>query len=285
MMVLESLFNPFTIKRKPWEMFFGGFIYAIVGLLLAYFVFREVAGILMVFLIVMATIPMLYIVIKNEEELDLKTDREWVLLKEHTKVLLYLIFLFLGITTALVLSYLVLPSEMTSSIFALQEKAISNVNQNIQGHITGGVAQLNFFMRIFMNNLKVLFFCLVFSLLYGTGAIFILTWNASVIAVAIGGLIKSELVRVASLTGFVSFSSYVGITTLGVFRYMTHGILEIAAYFVMGLAGGILSIALIKHNFQEDRVLVDALDLIFISVGLLLIAGVVEVYITPQLFS
>jgi len=284
-MVLESLFNPFTVKHRPWEMFFAGFIYAVVGLLLAYFVFREVAGILMVFLIVMATIPMLYTTIKNEEELDLKIDREWVILKEHSRVLLYLIFLFLGITAALVLSYLTLPSEMTSSIFALQEKAITNVNQNIQGHITGGVAQLDFFIRIFMNNLKVLFFCLVFSLLYGTGAIFILTWNASVIAVAIGGLIKSELAQVASLTGLVSLSSYAGITAFGVFRYMTHGILEIAAYFVMGLAGGILSIALIKHNFQEDRVLVDALDLIFISVGLLLIAGVVEVYITPQLFS
>ncbi len=284
-MVLESLFNPFTVKRKPWEMFFAGFIYAIIGLLLAYFVFREVAGILMVFLIVMATIPMLYITIKNEEELDLKIDQEWMLLKEHTGVLLYLIFLFLVIITALVFSYLVLPAYMATSVFALQEKAISNVNQNIQGHITGGVAQLDFFVRIFMNNLKVLFFCLVFSLLYGTGAIFILTWNASVIAVAIGGLIKSELVQVVSFSGFASLSSYVGITAFGIFRYMTHGILEIAAYFVMGLAGGILSIALVKHNFQEDRVLVDALDLIFISIGLLLIAGVVEVYITPQLFT
>ena len=284
-MVLESLFNPFVVKRKPWEMFFGGFIYSIVGLLLAYFVFREIAGILMVFLIVMATIPMLYVTIKNEEELDLKTDKEWVLLKEHTGVLLYLIFLFLGITTALVLSYLFLPTEMSSSIFTLQEKAISNVNQNLQGHITGGAAQFNFFIRIFMNNMKVLFFCLIFSLLYGTGAIFILTWNASVIAVAIGGLIKSELIQVASFTGLTTISSYAGITAVGFLRYLTHGIFEITAYFVMGLAGGILSIALIKHNFQEERVLVDALDLIFISVGLLIFAGIIEVYLTPQLFS
>ncbi len=284
-MVLESLFNPFTVKRKPWEMFFGGFIYSVVGLLLAYFVFREIAGILMVFLIVMATIPMLYVTIKNEEELDLKTEKEWVLLKEHTGVLLYLIFLFLGITAALVLSYLFLPAEMTSSIFTLQEKAISNVNQNLQGHITGGLASLDFFIRIFMNNLKVLFFCLVFSLLYGTGAIFILTWNASVIAAAIGGLIKSEAAKAASLTGITFLSSYAGITAIGFFRYLTHGIFEIAAYFVMGLAGGIVSIALIKHNFQEERVLMDALDLVFISVGLLLLAGIIEVYITPQLFS
>ncbi len=265
-------------------MFFAGFIYAIIGLVLAHFVFREIAGILMVFLIVIATIPMLYVTIKNEEELDLKINQEWILLKEHTRVLLYLIFLFLGITAALVLSYLFLPAEMTSAIFNLQEKAISNVNQNLQGHLTGGVAQFDFFVRIFMNNIKVLFFCLVFSLLYGTGAIFILTWNASVIATAIGGLIKSELAQVATFTGMTSFSSYVGITAFGFLRYLTHGFFEIAAYFVMGLAGGILSIALIKHNFQEDRVLVDALDLIFISVGLLIVGGLIEVYITPWLF-
>jgi len=284
-MVLESLFNPFAVKRKPWEMFFAGFIYSIIGMLLAYIVFREVAGILLVFLIVMALIPMLYVTIKEEEELDLKTDREWFLLKEHTKVLIYLMFLFLGITSALVLSYLFLPAETTSSIFSLQEKAIVGVNKNIQGYLTGGTTQLDFFIRIFLNNLKVLFFCLVFSLLYGTGAIFILTWNASVIATAIGGLIKSELAQVASLTGFPLFSAYAGITAGSFFRYMTHGFFEIAAYFVMGLAGGIISIALIKHNFQEDRVVVDALDLIFISIGLLLIAGAIEVYITPRLFA
>ena len=61
--------------------------------------------------------------------------------------------------------------------------------------------------------------------------------------------------------------------------------LEIAAYFVVGLAGGNISIAIIKHNLKENRVLIDVLDLVLISVGLLLIAGVVEVYITPVLFG
>jgi uncharacterized membrane protein SpoIIM required for sporulation len=203
------------------------------------------------------------------------------LLKEHTKVIIFFIFLFLGITAALVISYVFLPQEVVTSIFSLQEKAILSVNNSIQG----GAIQFNFFLRIFMNNLKVLFFCLIFSLLYGTGAIFILTWNASVIAAAMGNLIKTELAQTASYVGFSSIAAYFGVTTFSFFRYMTHGIFEIAAYFIAGLAGGIISIALIKHNLSENKVLADALDLIFISLGILLAASLVEVYVTPLLFA
>lgn len=285
-MVLESLFNPFTVKKRPWEMFFAGFFYSVVGLMLSYFVFKEIAGILTVFLIVLATLPILYTTIKNEEELDLKTDKEWTLLKEHSKVLTFLIFLFLGITAALVLSYIFLPQTMVDTIFHLQKQAISNVNNYVQsGAITGAVTKLGLFWKIFMNNIKVMFFCVIFSLLYGTGAIFILTWNASVIATAMGNLVKSEIGQAASLVGLSSISAYFGAAAFGFLRYMTHGIFEVSAYFIAGLAGGIISIALIKHNLRNDRVFIDALDLLLVSLGILVIAAVVEVFVTPVLFS
>ena len=35
-MVLESLFNPFAVKRKPWEMFVAGVLYSLIGLFLAW---------------------------------------------------------------------------------------------------------------------------------------------------------------------------------------------------------------------------------------------------------
>ena len=224
-MVIESLLNPFSVKKRPWEVFFAGFFYSIVGLILSYFVFKEIAGILMVFLVVMAALPVVYSVIKNEEELDLKYSSESKLLKEHSKVLLFMIFLFLGITAAFVLCYIFLPINIVNSIFILQKKAILGVNTSVQG----GAVQFNFLIKILMNNLKVLFFCVVFSLLYGTGAIFILTWNASVIATAMGNLIKMELAKTASLVGLPSIAGYFSVATFGFFRYMTHGLIEIAA--------------------------------------------------------
>src|SRR3989338_2844364 len=193
-MVLESLFNPFVVKKRPWEMFFAGFLYTLVGLFLSYLVFSDAAGLLTVFLIVLATVPLIYSTIKNEEELDLKYDREIVLLKEHTKVLIYFMMLFLGITLALTLSYIFLPEPIVKSVFGLQEAAILSVNQNVHanppvtGNLTGHITKLDLFGRIFFNNMKVLFFCLVFSFLYVVGAVFILTWNASVVATAIGNL-------------------------------------------------------------------------------------------------
>ena len=280
-MVLEALFNPFVLKRRPWEVFMAGYLYSVAGLMLSYFVFREISGLLTVFLIVIATLPIIYTTIKNEEELDLKYDKEIFLLKEHTKVLIFFIFLFLGITMALVTAYVFLPQNMTSTIFKIQEAAILTLNNNVQG----GATQFTFFVRIFVNNLKVLFFCLIFSLLYGTGAIFILSWNASVIAAAIGNLIKLELSKTASLVGLPSISAYFGAATFSFFRYMTHGIFEIAAYFIAGLAGGIVSIALIKHNLRSGKVLADALNLVFISLAILFVAAIVEVFITPVFFS
>jgi len=284
-MVLELLFNPFSLKKRPWEMLVGGFFYSVVALMLSYLVFREIAGILMVFLIVLSTIPIIYTAIKNEEELELKIDKEWFLLKEHTKVLVYLMFLFIGITVALMLAYIILPHSVTDVIFELQKTAIVNVNNAIQSNVTGQITKLSLFGKIIFNNIKVLFFCLLFSLLYGAGAMFILAWNASVIATAIGILVKTELAKTASLIGFTTFSAYFSVTTFSFFRYMTHGILEIAAYFIAGLAGGIISIALIKHNLKEHQVLVDSLSLIGISFGFLILAGFVEVYITPLLFG
>ncbi len=266
-------------------MFVAGIIYTYIALGLSYMVFAEAAGLLMVFLIVLACSPMLYYTIKNEEELDMKSDQEWFLLKEHTKVLVFLMFLFMGITLALVVAYVALPEQVVNNIFSLQQHAIGMVNQNVQDSITGNVTKLDLFSGILFNNMKVLFFCLIFSFLYGTGAVFILTWNASVIATAMGTLFQSKVIAgAATATG--AFGGHIFNAALySFFRFMTHGLLEIAAYFVAGLAGGIISIALIKHNLQEDRVLFDSLDLILISMAMLIVAGVVEVYITPVFFT
>tara|TARA_Y100000310_G_C20576620_1_gene760734 strand:- start:339 stop:1196 length:858 start_codon:yes stop_codon:yes gene_type:complete len=280
-MVLESLFNPFTVKKRPWEMFFIGFLYSWIALFISYLVFRQFSGLLMIFFIIFASLPLLYNVIKHEEEIDLKFESEWKILKEHSKVIIFLLYFFLGILIGLVLAYVFLPTEMVESIFHIQSSAIQDINNSV----SGGITSFSLFKAIFLNNLKVLFFCLVFSFLYGMGAIFILTWNASVVATAIGNLIKSKLALLSSGFGLSTAASYFSITTFSFMRYMTHGIVEIAAYFVAGLAGSIISVAVIRHNLENERVLYDSLDLVFISLGILLFAALVEVYITPALFS
>jgi len=101
-MVLESIINPLKAEKEPWEMLVIGFIYCSVAILLSLWIFEGNASLVMVFLTVLASVPLMYSTIKMEEEKDLKMEEEKALIKEHGKALSFFVFLFLGITTAVV---------------------------------------------------------------------------------------------------------------------------------------------------------------------------------------
>jgi len=274
-MVLESIINPFTAEREPWEMFFIGVIYSSIAVIISLWVFSQHASLVMVFLTVMACIPIMYTTIKIEEKKDLNIDREVTLLKEHSRALSFFIYLFLGLTVSFALWYIFVPQNTVNLLFNIQSQTIADINNRVTGNVAGTTG---LFGRILLNNIKVMVFCVLFAFLYGAGAIFILTWNASVIGVAIGNFVRSNVSTALS---------YFHMTSLGLLRYMIHGIPEIFAYFVAGLAGGIISIAIIRHDFSSkkfEHILLDASDLIIIAVFLLLIAALIESYITPLLF-
>ena len=72
-----------------------------------------------------------------------------------------------------------------------------------------------------------------------------------------------------------------------IMRYLIHGVPEIASYFIIALAGGIVSIAIIRHDFRHKefwRILKDSLGLILISFVVLFIAALIEVFVTPAIF-
>lgn len=277
-MVIESLVSPFKAERSPWEMFFVGAFYSSLAILLSVWVFKPHTSLVMVFLTVLACVPLMYGTIKLEEEKDLKIEDEKVLLKEHGRALSFFVFLFLGITISFTLWYIFLPADLTHAIFSVQTKTIADINTQITGQ---GINQYTLFSKIFLNNVKVLVFCLIFAFIYGMGSIFILTWNASVIGTAIGNFVRTNLSNVPTI------SNYFQITSLGILRYMIHGVPEILAYFIGGLAAGIVSIAVIKHDFRTEKfkhILLDSTDLLLLSLVVLLIAALIEVFITPLLF-
>ncbi|MFH1249036.1 MAG: stage II sporulation protein M [archaeon] len=293
--MLESLINPKRAERKPWEMFFIGLLYASVSLLIVDWIFlkdtvlSQYVSILIVTFTVMCSMPFFYFIIRMEEIKDVQIGEERILIKEHGKAIAALIYLFMGFVIAFAFWYIVLPSGITSQNFKAQVEQYCAINSpddfarcvgnvgvkdTITGNavVTGGMAyQMRHFVDILVNNLYVLVFTLIFSLTFGAGAIFILAWNASVIAAAIG--IFTE----ASLHHF----------HMGIMRYFIHGIPEISAYFVGALAGGIISVSIIRHDFKDDKfwkVLQDSVDLIIVAIIILVISAFIEVFITPSLF-
>lgn len=282
-MVLESLINPFKAEKKPWELFLIGFLYATAALFLSNWIFKEYASLIMVFLTAMASVPLIYNAIKYEEKKDYVLDTETKRLKEHSKALLFLLFLFAGFVIAFALWYVVLPASFVQNTFHAQTLTIRTINTRVTGDFSG----LKTFTIILLNNTKVLIFCILFSFLYGAGAIFILSWNASVIATAIGNFIRLNLEIASTKIGLMKWASYFHIISLGLLRYALHGIPEIAAYVIAGLAGGIISVAVIKESFgtrKFEKIILDSSDLILLSVLILIIAALIEVYLTPLLF-
>lgn len=279
-MVLESLLNPLKAKEKPWEALVLGFVYVTISLFLSYWVFKEYSSLLMVFLTTLAATPLFFLAVKKEESLDLKLKTESQILKEHAKVIFYLMFLFAGAVFAMVLFYVLLPKEMIQNLFSVQTSTILSINNQFSGATYG----FDVFLKILLNNVRVLVFCILFSFIYGMGAIFILTWNASVIAVAIGNFIRKGLSSYSGSVGLKSFSSYLHVFSMGFLRYALHGIPEILAYFVGALAGGIISVAVIKKDFKTEKILLDASELILLSIFILIVAAFLEVYVTPLFF-
>jgi uncharacterized membrane protein SpoIIM required for sporulation len=273
-MVFEALINPMKAERRPWELFFIGIFYSSLAIVLSLWIFNDHASLVMVFITVLACVHIVYGVIQLEEEKGKTIMSESALFKEHGKALLLFTFLFLGFVVSFSLWYVSLPSEALSNVFGVQQQTITQINTQITGGFT---FSLTTFSKIFLNNIKVMIFCLLFAFFFGTGAIFILSWNASVIGTAIGSFVKGSM----ESGGFVSAFS------LGVMRYMTHGIFEIGAYFMVGLAGGIISIAIVKHEYGSEgfrHTLLDSLDLVIGSVVVLFVAGLIEVFVTPVLF-
>ncbi|HLC60937.1 MAG TPA: stage II sporulation protein M [Candidatus Nanoarchaeia archaeon] len=283
-MVLESLLFPIKAEKRPWQMFFLGFLYASVGLFVALWIFKDQASLVMVFMITMAALPIFYNTMKLEESKDMIIDTESKILREHNKAIIFLMFMFIGMTFACALWYSVLPTEIINSIFDKQVGTIQTINNQVSGHV---IQNLNIITKIFFNNLRVLAFSVLFSFVYGAGAIFILAWNATVIGAAIGNFIRSNVSSYTSSLGLTQAGNYFHVVSIGLLRYAPHGILEIAAYFYGGLAGGILSAALIRGHFRTKRfpaIMFDFSELILIAIGCLVAAAFFEVYVTPVLF-
>jgi uncharacterized membrane protein SpoIIM required for sporulation len=282
-MVLESIINPSGAERHPLEMLLLGLVYASIGIVLAMWIFKEWSSMVMVFLTAMACIPLMYKTLQYEEAKDKEIEDELPLMKEHFKALLFFLMLFIGFTLAFTLWNIFLPETVAEATFSAQAKTIRSINAP-----TGAAIGMNAFMKIFSNNIRVLFFCIFFSFFFGAGAIYILAWNASVIGTAMGTLARTKLSQILAANGSVHAGNYIQILTAAIIRYLPHGIFEVLGFFMGGLAGGIISVAVVNHDFGTNKfyhILADSLDLLILSIIIIFGAALIEVWLTPIIFG
>ncbi len=286
--MLESLINPKRVEKGPWKMFFVGLLYGSLSILLVKWFFsgnpvlKEYSGMIVVTFCVMFSLPFMYYMIKKEEKEDEMVEGFFQVWKMHSDALYALMFLFLGFIIAFSFFHILLGD---SQIFNAQietycminnptdiEGCVSKYENLFRGDVTGSVTKEERLLGIIENNVYVMIFTLIFSLFFGAGAIFVLAWNASVIAAAMSIFTEYQISGIP----------------MGLLRYMIHGGPEIAAYFVTALAGGIFGVGILRQGVRNKkfwRIAENTIILLFIALIFLVLAGVIEVYLTPVFFK
>jgi len=285
--MLESIINPKNVERGPLKMFFVGLVYASISTIGVWWAFSndpvlyDYAGMIIVTFCVMFSLPFMYFLIKQEEQEDEQVEGFFGVWKMHSDAIYAFLWLFLGFVIAFSFWNIFIGD---SNLFNAQIETYCSINNpgniedcvtkySIEQHkVTGSAIKIQRAMSILENNAIVMIFVLLFSLVFGAGAIFVLAWNASVIAGAIGIFTKYDLMGIPK----------------GLARYMIHGFPEIAAYFITALAGGMFGVSFLRNGFRDKtflRVIENIVILLFLAIFILIGAAAMEVYLTPTLFN
>src|SRR3989338_4527161 len=209
--MFEMLMKPKRAERKPWEMFFIGMLYASLSFLLVTLFFskgailRDGAGLLIVTFTVISCIPFMYYIIKLEEDKDIEIDDSGKLIKEHSKAIHALMWMFLGFVVAFSLWYLIMP-EQDCNNFNFQLRTFCAINNPtsydtcLETHGvppgTGQAAGVDAVLGIFANNVYVLIFTIIRKDLQGEQTWRVLQDALILIIIAIIILVVAALIEV-----------------------------------------------------------------------------------------
>lgn len=278
LLMIERLIKPSVAEEKIWDVFLLGIMYSSVALISSHLIFQSYTSLVMIAFTCILSVPLMHGIIRIEEEQDIKLKTESSMLKHHFIAIKALMAMFLGFVVSYVIWFTFLPKATGLEIFKVQLQTIINVN-TATGNFTNDLAG---FAIIFSNNVRILFLCFVFSFFYGAGAIYILAWNASVMGAAIGNSIRTIIVNNSNSIGILNYFAAVSTSFIA---YFLHGIPEISAFFIGGLAGGIISVAINNHEFGGPRfkkLARDAAVMCGIAVVVLVVAALIEIFISPH---
>ncbi len=286
-MVLESIINVNIAEKRPVYLFFLAFVVSTVSMFAAYNLFPESSSVLKIAFITVAFMPILHALYLREEQVEVdENDVPFAFISTHFEVIHIYGWIFLGMMVSFALWTAVLPETAQnctgaqcilppkSIVFSEQEKVRYGITGKVIGEqecfsdSTKSFEQC--FGLIFMNNLWVLVLAILFSFIWGAGAIFLLGWNASVIGFFIG----TEIMQKSLIAGIERGISY-----------LPHGIPEITAYFIAAIAGGIISAAVSKQQFKKHEiriVILDTILLILLGTIMLFIGAFIE---TAEIFA
>ena len=290
-MVLEALITTEEAERHPITLFFIAFGITTVSMFVAYHTFPGSSSVLAISFVSLALMPIINDMLARSEEREVaQDDMPFSFIGTHFDVLHIYGWIFMGMIITYSFWAVVLPENNRtcdstpfgiacilpekSQVFSEQKKVYSGITGKIVGEAEcfneKSKSFENCLQLIFSNNNWVMVLAIMFSLIWGAGALFLLGWNASVIGLFVG----TEIMAKSIDAGIVRAVSY-----------LPHGVPEIMAYFIAAIAGGIISSAISKKTFKRHElriVFIDTVLLLMVALVTLLIAAFIE---TAEIFN
>ncbi|MGM5480708.1 MAG: hypothetical protein ACQESC_04585 [Nanobdellota archaeon] len=252
-MVLEHLFPDSWLEKKIGVALFLGFVYTIIGIILARLLFGANSGIVSVMFISILLIPSLRKLFKQEEKQEEK-EKSFTL-KHFYRDNKHLIFAYIGIFFGVYVAYFL--TAYLSASLGWDVTRLFGEQLFLDPAISGrAVFDLNLFWSILSNNWWVLLACFLLSVLSGDGATFFIVWNASAWA-SIFAIRAFSAGEVLGVSGFSAIASIVFIT-------LPHVILEGGSYILAGITGSVIS----DDAISESKNLKQFLLYLAVAIGL-----------------
>ena len=264
--------------EKPLNLFLVGLFISSISVFISMALFVHAPSMVVV---TFMTLPAIYVftnLLKKKcvQETKLHTIKQ--LFDTNADIAELYLMLFLGMSVGIAFWYSVLPPELTQVLFSEQ---IYNLSQ--LGISTGSATQADIFMIIALNNTKLVILCTIMSFIFGAGALFILSWNASVVGVAVGILIT----KIKAAGTFLPLAIAQGFS-MGTAYYILHLVPEVVAYFYAAVAGAFIASAVMRYkpfSPNSNRLIGISFFLLIIAIVLILLGAVIETQISHAIQS
>jgi len=269
-MVFEQFLESDNIKKHSLFIFLMGIFYVAVSHLV-FIAFEYVnifsiseASIVILFTTTIVLVPSFFVLLGIEEKIESKEGLRHFF-HNHKDIFKIFIFFFLGIFFAFLFLGNIRPYTVDYQMDSL-EKSGTLASLELADEYTPSFGRFAGFISW---NLFVIIIAFVFSVFYGAGALLLIVLNASIFAAFISYVIKVS-----------------GNALQILFLFLVHMIPEMAGFLVAAIAGGVVSRAITREKLNSEgfrNVMRDALVLLLIAFGLIVIAGFLETYVTPVL--
>jgi uncharacterized membrane protein SpoIIM required for sporulation len=279
-MVLEFITNTYKLRQKPYLMFVEAVILTVLSFFFANAIFsNEYVSIAILCFLTIGAVP-LFNKLYSYDSYIVNYSKNFF--RRHRQIFILLFYFFIGVVFTFIFLFFILNQTSSNNLFAAQYHELEKISQ-VRNTITGDLfldkssSSLfkEVFLLIFKNNLLVVFAAIILSFFYGAGGLFLIAWNASLLAVVLINYITSFSIKTGLLNSFFVVKHGV----IGFLGFVPHGFFEILAYFIASVIGAIFARDLFKDIFSTpfkwDSIR-DLLYLFLFAIVCLIIGALIE---------